>query len=386
MQPVFPPATVEGGLSFFCHVDKARPFLYFYPNHWNTLMRYVLLLLTILTAGFSVWYYQNRISPEGRELAARKTAMEQNAVALEKTVSETRKKLDETQDATRTAEEAVEKFQQAYLDQKRQEQQEALDAAYRKSIADQQEEVAEHNQKIDQLRLRMNRQKENSKSAREELLQKRESMKTLLAKLADKQRSLQTELGQAERELSKNREDAKAKKKFSGAAPQKENIAGLQAQMNRIRAATAAINKKMCLLDAALEAQEENAGKQELQMQKAEEKLTEEKNKALAADDQEENTPPDMGDEELLAAAGYREQSKPVREALEKARKEEEQASRAYDEARAELRHSSRDEVKKLEKEEKDQASFRKLFTGGASVAGFLLLLFTVGAFRRSNG
>ena len=25
-------------------------------------MRYVLLLLTLLTAGFSVWYYQNRIS------------------------------------------------------------------------------------------------------------------------------------------------------------------------------------------------------------------------------------------------------------------------------------------------------------------------------------
>lgn len=251
-------------------------------------MRYVLLLLTILTAGFSVWYYQNRISPEGRELAARKTAMEQHAVALEKTVGETRKKLDETQDATHTAEEAVGKFQQAYLDQKRQEQQEALDAAYRKSMADQQEEVAEHNQKIDQLRRRINRQKENSKSAREELLQKRESLKTLLAKLADKQRSLQTELGQAERELSKNREDAKAKKKFSGAAPQKDNIADLQAQMNRIRAATAATNKKMRLLDAALEAQEKNAGKQELQMRKVEEKLTEEKNKALAADDQEE--------------------------------------------------------------------------------------------------
>ncbi len=33
-------------------------------------MRYVLLLLTLLTAGFSVWYYQNRISPEGKELAA----------------------------------------------------------------------------------------------------------------------------------------------------------------------------------------------------------------------------------------------------------------------------------------------------------------------------
>lgn len=349
-------------------------------------MRYVLLLLTILTAGFSVWYYQNRISPESRELAARKTAMEQNAVALEKTVSETRKKLDETQDATRTAEDAVEKFQQAYLDQKRQEQQDALDAAYKKNVAEQQEEAAAHNQKIDQLRRRMNRQKENSKSAREELLQKRAGLKTLLARLADKQRSLQTELGQAERELSKNREDAKSKKKFSGAAPQKENIADLQAQMNRIRAATAAANKKMCLLDNALEAQEEHAGKQELQMQKAEEKLTEQKNRALADDDQEENAAPDLGDDEFLATAGYREQSKAVREALEKARKEEEQASRAYDEARAEMRRASREEVKKLEKEESDQASFRKLFTGGASVVGFLLLLFTVGAFRRSNG
>lgn len=349
-------------------------------------MRYVLLLLTILTAGFSVWYYQNRISPESRELAARKTAMEQNAVALEKTVSETRKKLDETQDATRTAEDAVEKFQQAYLDQKRQEQQDALDAAYKKNVAEQQEEAAAHNQKIDQLRRRMNRQKESSKSAREELLQKREGLKTLLARLADKQRSLQTELGQAERELSKNREDAKSKKKFSGAAPQKENIADLQAQMNRIRAATAAANKKMRLLDDALEAQEEHAGKQELQMQKAEEKLTEQKNRALADDGQEENAAPDLGDDELLATAGYREQSKAVREALEKARKEEEQASRAYDEARAEMRHASREEVKKLEKEESDQASFRKLFTGGASVVGFLLLLFTVGAFRRSNG
>lgn len=349
-------------------------------------MRYVLLLLTILTAGFSVWYYQNRISPESRELAARKTAMEQNAVALEKTVSETRKKLDETQDATRTAEEAVEKFQQAYLDQKRQEQQDALDAAYKKNAAEQQEEAAAHNQKIDQLRRRMNRQKESSKSAREELLQKREGLKTLLARLANKQRSLQTELGQAERELSKNREDAKSKKKFSGAAPQKENIADIQAQMNRIRAATTAANKKMRLLDDALEAQEEHAGKQELQMQKAEKKLTEQKNRALADDDQEENAAPDLGDDELLATAGYREQSKAVREALEKARKEEEQASRAYDEARAEMRHASREEVKKLEKEESDQASFRKLFTGGASVVGFLLLLFTVGAFRRSNG
>ena len=56
------------------------------------------------------------------------------------------------------------------------------------------------------------------------------------------------------------------------------------------------------------------------------------------------------------------------------------------DEARAEMRKSSREEVKKLEKEEKDHASFQKLFTGAASVVGFILLLFTVGAFRRSNG
>ena len=42
-------------------------------------MRYVLLLLTLLTAGFSVWYYQNRISPEGKELAAQKTTLEQEA-------------------------------------------------------------------------------------------------------------------------------------------------------------------------------------------------------------------------------------------------------------------------------------------------------------------
>lgn len=46
-------------------------------------MRYVLLLLTLLTAGFSVWYYQNRISPEGKELAAQKTTLEQEA-AIEK--------------------------------------------------------------------------------------------------------------------------------------------------------------------------------------------------------------------------------------------------------------------------------------------------------------
>lgn len=349
-------------------------------------MRYILLLLTILTAGFSVWYYQNRISPEGKELAARKTAMEQEAVVLEKNISRTRKKLDETQDATRAAEEAMEKFQETYLDQKRQQQQEAQDTAYLKSVADQQKEAAGHDQKIDQLRRRMSKQRESNKSAREELLRKREEMKTLLAKLTDKQRSIQTEMGQAERTLTKNREDAKARKKFSGAAPQKENISELQSQMTLIRLKTSATKKKMQDLDTALEALEEKTGRQELLMQKAEEKLTEQKNKALADDDVEETAPPDPGDDDLLATADYREQSKTVRNALEQARKEEEQASRAYDEARAEMRKASREEVKKLEKEEKDHASFQKLFTGASSVAGFILLLFTVGAFRRSNG
>lgn len=349
-------------------------------------MRYILLLLTILTAGFSVWYYQNRISPEGKELAERKTAMEQEAVVLEKNVGQTRKKLDQAQDATRAAEEALEKFQEAYLERKRQQQEEAQDAAYRKSAADQQEEVKEHDQRMNQLRRRMSRQRESNKSAREELLRKREEMKTLLARLADKQRSIQTEAGQAERELAKNREDAKTRKKFSGAAPQKENISELQSQMALIRLKTSATKKKMQDLDAALEALEEKSGKQELLMQKAEEKLTEQKNKALAADDREEAASPDLGDDDLLATGEYREQSKAVRDALEQARKEEEQASRAYDEARAEMRKASREEVKKLEKEEKDHASFQKLFTGASSVAGFVLLLFTVGAFRRSNG
>lgn len=349
-------------------------------------MRYILLLLTILTAGFSVWYYQNRISPEGQELAARKTAMEQDAVILEKTVSQTRKKLDDTQDATRAAEEAMDKFQETYLEQQRQKQQEALDAAYQKNMASQQEEVEEHNQKIDQLRQRRSKQKENSQAAREELLQKKEGMKALLAKLAEKQRNVQKELEQAQGELSKNREEAKSKKKFSGAAPQKENIAELQAQMTRIRQAAAATKKKMNLLNASLETLEEKAGRQEIQMQKAEEKLTEQKNKVLTDDSHESVAATDLGDDELLATADYREQSKAVRKALEKARKEEEQASLAYDEARAEMHRASRDEVKKMEKEEKDHASFQKLFTAASSVVGFILLLFTVGAFRRSNG
>ena len=71
-------------------------------------MRYVLLLLTLLTAGFSVWYYQNRISPEGKELAAQKTTLEQEAAILEKAVIQSRKKLDDAQDATRAAEEDIE--------------------------------------------------------------------------------------------------------------------------------------------------------------------------------------------------------------------------------------------------------------------------------------
>ena len=69
-------------------------------------MRYVLLLLTILTAGFSVWYYQHHISPEGKELAAQKTTLEQEAAILEKAVIQSRKKLDDAQDATRAAENA----------------------------------------------------------------------------------------------------------------------------------------------------------------------------------------------------------------------------------------------------------------------------------------
>ena len=45
-------------------------------------MRYVLLLLTILTAALSVWYYQHKITPEGEALAARKQTMEEAAVTL----------------------------------------------------------------------------------------------------------------------------------------------------------------------------------------------------------------------------------------------------------------------------------------------------------------
>lgn len=102
-----------------------------------------------------------------------KTTLEQEAAILEKAVIQSRKKLDDAQDATRAAEEDIERFQQAYLQQKRQQHQEIQDAAYQKSVADQQEEVKEHDQKIDRLRRRMKRQRESTKSAREELLRKR---------------------------------------------------------------------------------------------------------------------------------------------------------------------------------------------------------------------
>lgn len=353
-------------------------------------MRYVLLLLTLLTAGFSVWYYQNRISPEGKELAAQKTTLEQEAAILEKAVIQSRKKLDDAQDATRAAEEDIERFQQAYLQQKRQQHQEIQDAAYQKNVTDQQEEVKEHDQKIDRLRRRMKRQRESTKSAREELLRKKEGMRTQLDRLTDQQRSIQAELEQAEleqaeRELAQKREEAKSRKKLSGIAPQKGNISELQTQMNLIRQKTAAAKEKMKAVDAALETLEEKSGKQERLMQKAEEKLTQQKNKVLADDDRDESAVPEPGDEDLLASAEYRELSRDVRKTLEQARKKEEQASRAYDEARAAMRKVSREEVKKLAKKEKDHASFQKLFTGAASVAGFILLLFTGAAFRSSN-
>ncbi len=348
-------------------------------------MRYVLLLLTLLTAGFSVWYYQNRISPEGKELAAQKTALEQEAAILEKAVIQSRKELDDAQDATRTAEEDIERFQQAYLEQKRQQHQEIQDAAYQKNVANQQEEAKEHDQRIDRLRRRMKRQRESARSAREELLRKREGMRTLLDRLTDQQRSIRTELEQAERELAQKREEAKSRKKLSGTAPQKGNISELQTQMNLIRQKTAVTKEKMKAIDAALETLEEKSGKQERLMQKAEEKLTEQKNKILSDDDWDESAAPEPGDEDLLAAPEYRELSRDVRKTLQQARKKEEQASLAYDKARSAMRKASREEVKNLAKKEKDHASFQKLFTGAASIAGFILLLFTGAAFRRNN-
>lgn len=149
-------------------------------------MRYVLLLLTILTAGLSVWYYQHKITPEGEALAARKQTMEEAAVTLQQTVNESRTKLNNAQDATRDAELALEKFQAHYLDKKRQQYQENVDASYRKAMEDHQEEVNDHNQKMEHFRQRAAKQRESIKSAREELLQKKEQMRGLLAKLTDK--------------------------------------------------------------------------------------------------------------------------------------------------------------------------------------------------------
>lgn len=62
----------------------------------------------------------------------------------------------------------------------------------------------------------------------------------------------------------------------------------------------------MKAVDAALETLEEKSGKQERLMQKAEEKLTQQKNKVLADDDRDESAVPEPGDEDLLASAEYR--------------------------------------------------------------------------------
>lgn len=351
-------------------------------------MRYVLLLLTILTAALSVWYYQHKITPEGEALAARKQTMEEAAVTLQQTVNESRTKLNNAQDATRDAELALEKFQAHYLDKKRQQYQENADASYRKAMEDHQEEVNDHNQKMEHFRQRAAKQRESTKSAREELLQKKEQMRGLLAKLTDKQRSIQKELADAEREAAKSREDSKTKKKSAARAPsQKVNTEALQAQLGRIHHAIAGTNEKIRQLDADLTTQEEKAVKQELRLQNAEKKLTEQKDTALA-DDREEKVPDmmDVTDDDLLATAEYREQSKTVRGAFARAQKEEAQASNAYDRARAAMGRASKEELADLNKEQKDHASFQKMFTGAASVVGFVLLLFTVGAFRRGNG
>lgn len=77
----------------------------------------------------------------------------------------------------------------------------------------------------------------------------------------------------------------------------------------------------MKAVDAALETLEEKSGKQERLMQKAEEKLTQQKNKVLADDDRDESAVPEPGDEDLLASAEYRELSGDVRKTLEQARK-----------------------------------------------------------------
>lgn len=349
-------------------------------------MRYVLLLLTILTAALSIWYYRNNITPEGEALAARRLQMEQDAVTIQKTANECREKLNAAQDVTQEAEIAAEQFQARYLDKKREQYQEHADASYRQAMQEQEAEVNGHNQKINHIRLRLAKQKENDKAARQELLEKKEQMRTLLSRLAEKQRNLQTEITREARDTAKTREEGKARKKSSGQPSSKGNTEELQAQISRIQRARAGAQEKIRDLDAALAAQEEEAGKRELLMQKAEEKLTQQKNAALADDDHEAAPAMmDVTDDDLLATADYREQSRAVRQAFAQAQKEEERASRAYDRARAAMGKASRDELARLVKEEKDHGAFRKLFTGAASVVGFILLLLTAGAFRRVN-
>lgn len=96
-------------------------------------------------------------------------------------------------------------------------------------------------------------------------------MRGLLAKLTDKQRSIQKELADAEREAAKSREDSKTKKKSAARAPsQKVNTEALQAQLGRIHQAIAGTNEKIRQLDADLTTQEQKAVKLELRLQNAE--------------------------------------------------------------------------------------------------------------------
>lgn len=62
----------------------------------------------------------------------------------------------------------------------------------------------------------MKRQRESTKSAREELLRKKEGMRTQLDRLTDQQRSIQAELEQAERELAQNGKRPKAGRNCPG--------------------------------------------------------------------------------------------------------------------------------------------------------------------------
>ena len=149
----------------------------------------------------------------------------------------------QAQDATRAAEEDIERFKQAYLQQKRQQHQEIQDAAYQKSVADQQEEVKEHDQKIDRLRRRMKRQRESTKSAREELLRKKEGMRTQLDRLTDQQRSIQAELEQARLDVSTEQAEAlKAIKKTYSSVSKSGKESELVLRVPQRRAVNARLN------------------------------------------------------------------------------------------------------------------------------------------------